>query len=150
MFNENENNKLNNLVSINKDASSFYQSAREKVENPQLNSTFQSLEDLHSAVVIDLQNYIRENGGEPENDQTMTGQVSEMWGNLMANMSSDVDETLVSHLEEAEDRCLHSIQDAMQDEDIRPETKTVLTSELNALRKSHDHMKALKDTMKAA
>jgi hypothetical protein len=38
----------------------------------------------------------------------------------------------------------------MKEDDIAPATKTVLGNELSALQKSHDYMKALKESLKAA
>lgn len=142
--------ELGKLININKDAVEFYKSAQEKAEHPSFRRTFQDLESLHSSVIINLQNYVRNNGGEAEGDQTIRGQASQFWGELMANISSDVDETLVSHLEEAEDRCLHSIEDTMKKDDIDAPTKAALQKEFTALKKSHDYMKALKDSLKDA
>ena len=147
---EQENKELCKLVNINEDACTFYHSAREEVESPRLKETMRNLEDLHKGVVINLQNYIRQNGGTPEAKETLTGQAAQFWGGLMANISNDVDETLVTHLEEAEDRCLHSIQDAMEEDDVTPATKAMLHNEMDALQKSHDYVKDLKDSMKAA
>lgn len=145
-----ENKELGKLININKDAVEFYKSAQEKAEHPNFRRTFQDLESLHNSVIINLQNYVRNNGGKAESDQTLKGQATQFWGELMANMSSDVDETLVNHLEEAEDRCLHSIEDAMQKNDIAPSTKAALQKELDSLKKSHDYMKALKESLKDA
>ncbi len=145
-----ENKELHKLISINKDACDFYNSACEQVEDPQLKNTFRNLESVHNGVVIDLQQCIRQNEGNPEAEETLVGQAALFWGQLMARISNDVDETLVTHLEEAEDRCLHSVEDALRDGNIRPETKTVLQNELQALQKNHDYMKTLKDFMKAA
>lgn len=146
----NINREIQKLANINEDACEFYQEARDKAENPQLQTTFRNLESLHKTVVINLQEHLRSNGADVDTDETLEGEVREFWGKLMSSISNDVDETLVKHLEEAEDRCLHKIQDIMNDEDISESQKAILTKEQMALRKSHDYMKALKDMMKAA
>ncbi len=145
-----ENKELSKLININEDACEFYKYAQEKSENASFKRTFRDLESLHRSVIINLQECIRVNGGDPEADETLSGQARQMWGELMASISNDVDETLVSHLEEAEDRCLNSIEDTMKEEDLSAPTKTVLGNEHSALQKSHDYMKTLKDTLKAA
>lgn len=145
-----ENKELGKLININKDAVEFYKSAQEKSENTSFRRTFQDLESLHSSVIMNLQSRIRSNGGNPEADETLKGQAAKFWGEMMANMSNDVDETLVKHLEEAEDRCLHSIEDAIQHDEVSPATKAALQKEKVALQKSHDYMKALKDSLKHA
>lgn len=145
-----ENNELHKLVNINKDACEFYKSAAQDVESFEIKQTFFKLENLHRQVITNLQNQIRINGGNPDADETLIGKTAQFWGGLMAKVSNDVDATLVKHLEEAEDRCLHSMEDAMKEDDIRPATKAALQSEMETLRKTHDYMKALKDAMKKA
>lgn len=140
---------LNHLIDINRDACDFYKSAAEKADDTNLAQTFTNLERLHSTVESDLRRVIRENGGKSDADGSVVGASARFFGELAAKISNDTDATLVSHLEEAEDRCLHSIEDAMK-KDIRPDVKTVLLNELSTLRKTHDYMKALKDSMKAA
>lgn len=147
---QSEIKEISKLINMNEDACEFYESAQEKAESPQMEKTFSELESLHKSVVVNLQNYLRTKGKDVEAQETASGQIRQFWGELMANISNDVDETLVKHLEEAEDRCLHSVQNIMEHDDIPVSTKTMLQKEYNALRKSHDYMKALKDCMKAA
>ena len=142
--------ELQKLANINEDACEFYEEAQKKSEDAQMKSTFKNLEILHKNVVINLQDHIRAQGKTPDTDETMIGEMRGFWGKLMASISNDIDETLVTHLEEAEDRCLHKVQDIMQNDDIPMSTKALLEKEHIALRKSHDYMKALKDCMKAA
>ncbi len=145
-----ENKELCKLININKDACSFYEDAQDEVESPRLKQTFGDLRSLHDGVIRTLQSQVRANGGDPEAEETFVGKTSQFWSDLVVSVSNDVDETLVRHLEEAEDRCLHSMQDAVDSDDVLPGTKSLLIGELSALRKSHDYMKALKESLKAA
>jgi uncharacterized protein (TIGR02284 family) len=145
-----ENKLLSNLVDINKDASEFYKAAVDCVENPRLERSFSDLERLHSAVVTDLTQQIRLNGGEPDIDGTIAGKAARIFGEMKAKISSDIDESLVSSLEEAEDRCLHSMREALDDRHMQVHTRALLVNELGTLQRSHDYMKALKDSMHAA
>ncbi|HRJ12907.1 MAG TPA: PA2169 family four-helix-bundle protein [Alphaproteobacteria bacterium] len=148
---EKENNALGELISINKDACAFYHSAAKKVENMQLARTFQDLENLHAGVAASLARQIRQNGGSAKDEEgTLSGKAAQWYAEILAKVSNDADETLVSQLEEAEDRCLHHMQDALKDDDIRVQTKSLLASELTSLERSHDYMRNLKKFMKAA
>lgn len=152
MFSQNNSTQkeLQKLANINEDACEFYEEACEKADSEQLKTTFRNLESLHKGVVVNLQEHIRTTGGQPDTDETIAGEARELWGKLMASISNDVDETLVKHLEEAEDRCLNKIQDIIENDDIPATTKAFLQTEYRVLRKSHDYMKSLKDCMKAA
>jgi len=143
-------NELSKLIDINEDACEFYESAQEKTDNPQFKSTFRELEQLHKNVIGNMQQHIIDSEGPIEPDQTFTGQTQKFWGELMSSISNDVNETLVTHLEEAEDRCLHSIQDAIEKDDMPTDTVVMLQKEMITLKKTHDYMKDLKDTLKAA
>lgn len=148
---EKENNVLSELININQDASHFYQSAAQRVENPQLANTFRDLETLHEGVAASLARQVQQNGGSAQDeDGTVSGKAAQWFGELMAKVSNDADETLVAHLEEAEDRCLHHMEDAIKDDAVRTQTKSLLTAELASLRRSHDYMRSLKQFMKAA
>lgn len=145
-----QNKILDSLVNINQDAIDFYQSASEKVEDPGLEATFRDLRDIHNNVVIDLKNHIFKSGGKVDASGTITGKTVQFFGELLAKVSNDVDETFISSLEEAEDRCLHSVQEAMTKNDLNADTKSLLATEMSTLKKTHDRMKALKDAVKAA
>lgn len=144
-----ENKILGSLIDINQDACEFYKSALSRVRNPRLERSFADLQRLHGAVVMDLTQRIRENGGMPDIDGTLKGKTAQLVGEVLAKVSNDVDETLVNHLEEAEDRCLISMREAMEATDMQTNTRALLLSELGSLQRSHDYMKALKDSMHA-
>ncbi len=145
-----ENKILNQLADINKDACEFYEDASEKVSSPKLKQTFRDLESLHRHVMTDLQSVIIRNGGDAEADETMRGQWAQFWGELKAKVSNDMDATLVSELEEAEDRCLHSMEEALQSVDLSEPTRERLQKDMRSLKRSHDYMKSLQDIMKAS
>lgn len=145
-----ENKQLNTLININKDAYTFYNTAQKKVENPELRNTFSQLETLHRNVASHVQERIIGNGGKVEASETVMGQINQFWGELVANISNDVDETFISSLEEAEDRCLEAIEETLKSEDVSAQTKTVLRKELKTLEASHNYMKSLKEYVEAA
>ena len=145
-----EHKELSKLININKDACTFYEAATEHAKDTHFKRTFEDLRSLHSDVIKTLQDHVRAHGDIPEVKETISGKAQQFWGEVMVSVSNDVDETLVHHLEEAEDRCLSSMQEILERPDITPSTQRVLKSEYSALEKSHDYMKALKDTMNAA
>ncbi len=146
----NINQELQKLANINEDACEFYEEAQKKTKSSGLEITFNNLENLHKSVVLNIHSYLRTNNQEPDTTETFEGEIREFWGKLMASISNDVDETLITHLEEAEDRCLHQIEDIMNNKDTPPVIKVLLEEEYEILQKSHDYMKDLKETVKAA
>lgn len=148
-----ENKELGKLIDINEDACAFYKSALQKTQSSQIKEAFQDLEIMHKEVVVDLQNYVRNNNADfeyTEAAQTMVGQAQKFWGELMANASREVDETLISHLQKAEERCFHSVEDVLDSEDISEPAKNLLQNQKSVLQKSHGYIQSLKESVKAA
>lgn len=138
------------VIDINKDACNFYKAAQLEAKDQTVKGIFQNFEQLHNGVVIDLQKYVTQHGGDPEADSTVTGMAQQVWGEVKAKLSSEPDESLISSLEEAEDRCIHSIKDAIKDDSISAEARTALKRQEATLQKSHDYMKIMKQNAKAA
>ena len=71
------------------------------------------------------------------------------WGKLKATLSGNKDETLVSELEEVEDRSLEEFYGAVA-KNLPEQTITMLKRHANALRETHDIMKSTQDMFEEA
>jgi len=150
---EREISEMSDILDTNQDASDFYASAQNQVQNTQMQSTFKELESLHRSTVTNIKEAMRSRGAKPEQLETkesVGGKMSRMFGEIKAKMADQTDDSLIKSLEEAEDKCLHAIQDLMKNEKVSQELKNTLQAEYDRLRKSHDHMKALKQRVTAA
>lgn len=145
-----ECNQITDLININKDACSFYETAQEKVTGTELSKIFNDFEKIHRSIANNLTHYLSTKGHQVDPEKTTTGKMAELWANIATKFSSDIDHTLINHLEEAEDRCLHQIEDMMKNDDISSVTKAALVKEASALKQTHDYMKRLKDFAQAA
>lgn len=144
-------NKLQNLIDICQDARTFYSDASEKTSDPSMKRLFGQMIDVRNGVIIDLRAHMREKGMEIEQpSETFGGKVNKFVGETVADWSDNTDEALITYLEEAEDRCLHSFQDARKDDDLSADTQTLVARELDSLKRTHDYMKELKDAMARA
>ena len=56
----------------------------------------------------------------------------------------------MSHLEEAEDRCLNTMADAIDNEGISPDVRRFLGQELGTLKEAHDFVHLLRMSLNAA
>lgn len=145
-----DNKEICKVININKDACEFYQEAQNTVKNLDTREIFKNYEELHRDVMTDLQSYVRKNANEAEADTTLMGEIQELWGKARASMTSNVDESLITSLEEAEDRCIHSLKDAISNDNLSAEARIVLKKQEEKLQKSHDYMKMMKDNVNAA
>ncbi len=141
-----QNDVLYHLIDVCEDAKAFYESAAEKAEDPYIETVFKNMAYIRSSIIVDLSRFVKANGGDPEKSGTIPGKTAQFFGELVAHIKPDTDKTLVTHLEEAEDRALKEFHDAMA-QNIPLQTKAVLSQQLGTLQETHDYMKALKDRL---
>jgi uncharacterized protein (TIGR02284 family) len=151
MMKTNEYSELQNLVNINKDASTFYNQAFNITKTPSMRSLFSNLESMHRASMMSCIEHMKTLVDDDiESDETVVGKTQQMFGKLVAKTSNDTDEALIVYLEEAEDRCLKAAKNLAQKDDLSASTELLAKSELSRLRKTHDYMKSLKEEVKKA
>lgn len=142
---------INKLIDVSEDARRFYTDAIDKTANPEMKRLFRDMADIRKGIIIDLRQHLRNHGEVADDaDGTFVGKANQFIGEKVADMTDNVDEALITYLEEAEDRSLHSFEKAVNDNDIPADTRNVLMMELETLRKTHDHMKALKEIIRIA
>lgn len=157
MTNENAHLKqeiktLKELMDINKDAQEFYSKAQSKVNDSDLRTTLKEFELLHQNAVNTFKQQLEVSGASEDTQvprETMSGKTNQLFTHFLAQFQESPDQKLVNELEEAEDKCLNTLEDAITSENLSSKTQQVLKDQLSELRKSHDHMRALKKQMAA-
>ncbi len=147
----NTEKELQNLVNICEDAREFYTDAIDQTKDPEMKQLFRNMADVRKGVIVDLRTHMRQKDMDIEEpSETFGGRVNKFLGENVAKWSDKTDKALITYLEEAEDRCLHSFQDISNDNDVPNDTRALVSQELETLQKTHDYMKELKEAMKAA
>jgi uncharacterized protein (TIGR02284 family) len=146
-----QNKVLSHLIDVCVDAKNFYDSAAEKADDAYVEGVFHEMASIRSNIIVDLKAYVNSHGGRVEsgtleNGGTLSGKTSQFFGELLADVTPNVDKTLVDRLEEAEDRSLDEFRKAI-DKDIPAEAKALVSEQLSTLRETHDNMKQLKDRL---
>ncbi len=141
-----QNKVLNHLIEVCEDAREFYHDAAEQAENPAIKKTFKNMETVRENIVSDLRSRVMLEGGKPDESGTVSGKTAQFFSQLKAGIAN-TDEALVSALEEAEDKALEEFHEAMA-KNLPSDTISFLDRQEKLLRRTHDHMKELKDTLK--
>jgi uncharacterized protein (TIGR02284 family) len=136
---------LNELIDICEDARKFYTDAAEQTESSRLQTTFQNIATAREGIIVNLKSHIIAIGGKIESDGTFIGQTSNLFGQLKAKVG-DTDITLVTELEDTEDKTLEAFRAAM-DEDPPEATLNLLERQTQLLNDSHIYMRNLKHTL---
>jgi|GEM_PF-909523 len=146
---EQEKSVVTNLIDVCKDGRDFYRNASENIEGKELETIFVDSANTREAIIVGLEEYMKDQGESVEADGTVKGKAASIYGQLAAKITPDTEKTLVTQLEEAEDRSLETFKEATT-RNITPELKAKIENYANDMQQTHDRMKAIKDTLKAA
>lgn len=135
---------LNDLIEISRDGEAFYREALTKVSDPEVRTTFNDMLAIRQKLIRDLSIHVAERGETPEQSGTLVGSMHKLYTDLRAHLSSNTDAVYVSQLEAAEDRLLHSFEDALG-ADHSPQVIAILREYYPLARTAHGRMKLLKD-----
>ena len=140
---------VTHLMDVCKDGRDFYRNAADKIENNELENIFIDSANTRDVIIVSLQDYMKQQGESIEAEGTVTGKITSFFGELAATITPNTGKTLVTQLEEAEDRSLEEFQKAM-DKNITPALKERIAHHKDDLQHTHFRMKILKDALKAA
>jgi uncharacterized protein (TIGR02284 family) len=133
---------LHDLQQICCDGEAFYCDAAAKIQNAELRRAVQEVGRVRGDLCRDVACYLREKGETPSGG-TLYGTLHKLYAELRARFAEDGDRVYVSELEEAEDRLLHAMEEAMLT--LEPaEARTVVRRYMPAARAAHERMRALK------
>lgn len=140
---------LHDLAQICCDGEAFYREAAEKMQNPDLRQAVQEVGRIRGALCRDFAAYLRAQGENPSGSGTIYGALHKLYADLRAQFSADGDRIYVTELEEAEDRLLHAMEEAILT--LEPsEARAVLRQYMPAARAAHERMRILKHDLQSS
>jgi uncharacterized protein (TIGR02284 family) len=142
---------LNDLIKINYDRIEGYRKAAEesKEHDIDLHSLFQGMADESRLHVSALTAHVRELGGEAESGTTTMGKIYRAWMDVKATFTGKDRHGIIASCEFGEDAAQKAYEEALAtDADMDTETRQMITSQKETLKKSHDKIKAMRDAEK--
>jgi len=141
------------IIDINTDASEFYTIAAATVESSKLRRSFSALFTLHQKTKITLQRLLQKKRVSINRTSALItgpGTTVDIFGAALTTLSSKVDTKLITSLENAENRCLHSLHVAADQESLSFATRKIIKQEIRSLKTTHYFMQELKHAAQAA
>jgi uncharacterized protein (TIGR02284 family) len=134
---------LKELVQIARDNADFYESAREEIKNPAMKDLFTRMAAAKRNLIQGLGARLALSGEEVPDSGTLAGNMRKLYADTLAALSSKDESVYVGQLEEAEDRLLEHLNEALQKlDDVA--MREAVTAQLPQVRACHDEMRALK------
>ena len=142
---------LNDLIKINYDRIEGYRTAAEESKNfdISLHPVFQKMADESRKQVSALTHHVKKLGGEPESGTTTMGKIYRAWMDVKATFTGKDRTAILSSCEYGEDQAQNAYEKALSsDADIYTETRQLIMSQKETLKKCHDEIKGMRDLSK--
>jgi len=138
---------LNDLVAINNDRIVGYEKALEeaKEEDSDLRRLFTSMIDESRKIKLELAGEVQSLGGEAEKGTTASGKLYRAWMDVKAVFTGHSRHAVLANCERGEDAAQSAYKDALTEKKVPNYIRTMLETEKQTLRASHDKVKALRD-----
>lgn len=140
---------LNNLIQSNRDAEEGFKTAADGVDDAQITTLFQELSSQRAHFTRELQDVVRQYGGEPEEDGSLTGSLHRGWMNIKAAVTGNDKTAILNEAERSEDFAKEAYEEAMKN-DLPPNVSEVVNRQYHLVKAAHDRVKALRDRARAA
>jgi uncharacterized protein (TIGR02284 family) len=136
---------LNNLIATSKDGEEGFRSCAENVKNPTLRAFFEQKAERCREGAAQLQQIVREMGGDPDTGGSMSGAMHRFWLKLKSSITGMDDRAILDECERGEDVAEASYEDALQLE-LPVDVRRVVQNQYREVMANHDRVKELRNT----
>ena len=140
---------LNGLIATTIDSVDGYRSSAEAVDSARFADLFTARASERSSVAEQLRAEVRKMGGNPEDDGTLLAGAHRGFLNLKAAVTARDDQAIVSEVERGEDHIKAKFEDALKDQTLSPDCRTVVETAYGSVKSGHDEMSQLKHNLDA-
>lgn len=147
---ENVIDVLNDLIQINNDRADGFDRAAEDLqeENVDLRAIFSQMSSGSRKNVTELAGLVGNKGASPETGNTILGSLHRAWLDIKATFGGDDRHSILAECERGEDAIKKAYRDALQENDLGEDIRSVLLAQQQEINTSHDAIKALRDASK--
>jgi uncharacterized protein (TIGR02284 family) len=149
MTNEETIKTLNGLIETCKDGQDGFKEAAEGVERSDLKSLFYECSQQRSQFAGELQSLVRELGGDPEDSGSFTAALHRGFIDIKSIVLGKDETAILNECERGEDIAKAAFEKATQ-QDLPANIKTTVESQFNTVKATHDKIRDLRDSAKAA
>lgn len=141
---------LNTLTTTTIDSANGFERSAENVDSPRFRSMFEEFGRERREVVGRLQERVRQLGGTPNDDGSMKADLHRRWEDMRKAIAGGDDKQVIEEVERGEDYIKEKYETALRDDELSPETRTLIQECFVSIRRGHDRASELKHGMQAA
>lgn len=140
---------LNNLIETNKDGQEGFKQAAEGITDSGLKSLFYEIGQQRAQYAGELQNLVRELGGDPETTSSTVGALHRSWINIKSLVTGQDEAGILAEAERGEDSAKKQYKDALA-ADLPADVRSVVQAQADKVMTDHDRIRDLRDATQAA
>ena len=137
---------LNGLIETNKDGQEGFQTAAEGLQDSNLKSAFYEFSHQRSQFAGELQNAVRELGGDPENSGSVSGAIHRGWINIKSAITGQDDGAILNEAERGEDVAKNAYKNALESE-LPANVRATIEQQYSVVSETHDKVRNWRDSV---
>ena len=134
---------LNNLIETCKDGQNGFQTAAEGVKNSELKTLFHTYSQQRAAFAGELQQEVRRLGGDPEKTGSLAASLHRGWIDIKVAVTGEDEGAVISECERGEDSAKKNYEDALADENLPGDVRSIIERQYTQVKEAHDRIRAL-------
>ena len=138
---------LNSLIETTVDSIDGYRRAAEEATNSRFAAAFRERVTEREEVVIKLRDEVRRCGGDPRDDGSVLAAAHRAFLSLRDKVTGSDDEAVVAEVDHGESYLNEKWETALKDEELSPETRSVITQCYSSIRAGRDEWRAAHERM---
>jgi uncharacterized protein (TIGR02284 family) len=138
---------LNSLIETTLDSANGYKEAAENANSAEYRSMFSERSARREQLASELQQEVRTFGGEPENDQSMTGKMHNKFVDLKNAITGGSDKAVIDEVERGEDVIKAKYEAALKHDDLPSSTRELINRAYGSIKADHDEVSRIKHSM---
>ena len=137
---------INNLIEVCKDGQQGFQTAADDAKDETLLQLFRQYAAQRTQYIAELQERVRDIGGDPDKHGSVAGSLHRGWIDLKAAVSSNEPHAVLAECERGEDAAVKNYREALAETELDPETRRVVQRQAEGVQAAHDRVKQLRDS----
>ena len=135
---------LNDLLECSRDGEYGFRECADHASSGELKSVLSRRADDCAAGGHELQNLIRQYGGEADTGGTVTGAVHRGWVSMRGMLTGRSDQAMLEECERGEDAALVRYRKALK-ENLPADVRSVVVKQCEGVQRNHDQIKSMRD-----
>ncbi len=141
-----QNSNVKTVIQVLHDGHRGFNDIGEHLKDPQMKSFFLNEANTRETFANELEaEYGTDSGESNDIGGTAAGTIHRVWGDLKANLGGG-DHTLLETAEQGEDAAKKAYKEALEDQEVSGNMRSILQRQQTHIQASHDKVKALRDS----